>query len=190
MISAFATAGTIFTIVASIYGLYLAERLGHVSTRKAAIRVSRYPLFEARDRLIRLVLDGKMSQDDPAWRCAYEAANCFLDPRYETNIYQLVKSRRAAASTKASSTPDQDETFRCMRDAARLNPEYQAALLAVADAFVDMAIMQSQVHHRLWLTVRAAIARTSTSKSIGDHLEAFAVAATGAARAARRQSMA
>jgi len=52
---------------------------------------SRFPLFAARDRLIGLVIDERMSEDDTVWKSTYATANMLLDLDQRLHLKDIVK---------------------------------------------------------------------------------------------------
>src|SRR5687768_346692 len=61
--------------------------------RRAWHRRARYPLFEARDDLVMLVVDGKMTADDPAWKRAYTGVNALLGLHERISLFKLIELR-------------------------------------------------------------------------------------------------
>lgn len=60
--------------------------------KASVLRTSRFPLFAARDRLRRLVIDGHMEEGNVGWQHLSSAVNCFLNLRNQHDLVQFVEN--------------------------------------------------------------------------------------------------
>jgi hypothetical protein len=58
-----------------IYGCFLVWRYNVIISRKVELEAFQYRIFAVRDRVIRLVAEGKVSEDDEQWKYLYEHVN-------------------------------------------------------------------------------------------------------------------
>lgn len=74
---------TAISLLAATFILHMYDRKYVRDLKK---RSSRYELFEIRDALVLLIAQGKMTEEDPAWKYVYRSVNRLLDLRNEMNI--------------------------------------------------------------------------------------------------------
>lgn len=58
--------------------------------RTARRETSRFPLFAARDELVLLVAEGRISENDPGWRNLYDGVNFFLNIKNKLHVLDCV----------------------------------------------------------------------------------------------------
>jgi hypothetical protein len=61
--------------------------------RDSRMNTSRFGLFEARDRLVDLVADGELREDDESWRAMYWVANRYLRLDRRRDYFELLRQR-------------------------------------------------------------------------------------------------
>jgi hypothetical protein len=87
-------APTFITAALAALVVYFQWRSLSVGVAAARKETSRYPLYAARDELVRIVAIGALSEDNPAWRHAYLAVNRLLAIHQKLDAFSIV--RRAA----------------------------------------------------------------------------------------------
>jgi hypothetical protein len=114
--------------------------------RRSVLDTSRYPLFAARDRLVRLVVEGKMKEDDPLWRDTYGGVNEFLDQSSRVGLVSLCHSHLRLLLRMAT-RPElrrQFEAYRARLDeAAQQSPDFGNAMEAANKAVWEMCRRRS-----------------------------------------------
>lgn len=111
------------------------------------VRVSsRFPMFAARDELIRLVLDGKLPQDDDVWLAAYRVTNDFLSLERKLDLFDFLKdSVKSRIELEADDERRKDfESFKAeMKRIEGAIPEFGNAMRLVGSALMAMVVSRT-----------------------------------------------
>jgi len=125
-----------------------------VELRRSRRETSRFPLFAARDDLVRLIVSGRMREADPAWSNLYRASNALLSMHQELHALDCFWR-----FLKLSVAIEMDPAKRAWRDqmrhvedqAAERCPEFAAARDAMVVAFNHLVRRRTRLWHRALL---------------------------------------
>lgn len=106
---------------------------------------SRFPMFEARDELIRLVLDGKVAEDNELWVSSYRAANSFLSLQRRLDLWDFLKDfvRHSMELQDESRRREFEDFKKDMQSLGRSVPEYEAAIERMDRALWRMVMVRT-----------------------------------------------
>ena len=87
-------AETIGWIAASLalFGYVLAQAMYSWDLYQVRRVHARFPMFAARDRVVRLVAEGYMKESDPAWAIVYTGTNIWLNPERNYSVWHEIIS--------------------------------------------------------------------------------------------------
>jgi hypothetical protein len=107
-------------------------------SRQERLKTARYKLFAVRDRIIRTVADGRVSQDDPVFEFLYEEINDII-PRAKP------LSLRALVAALKKSRLLNDDTFRekCAETLSHSDPNLREAASVFFVTLIDILVMRS-----------------------------------------------
>jgi len=118
--------------------------------RESRRETSRFPMFAARDRLVRLVLDHEVDEDNPAWRHLYSGVNFWLslDRSYHALdwVWRYLKYI-AQAVTNPDLRRRHDSVKRELDQAADQIPAFREALRSTNVAFDHMIKRRTNAWH-------------------------------------------
>lgn len=112
--------------------------------------ISRYSMFAARDRLVRIVIDGEMSEENPAWRATYASVTELLKMHQRLHLVDVV-SRFAKYIFAVLADPALRERVNRLDDqmkkASKTSPRFAAVTKDIEDAFRRMVGMRTSGAH-------------------------------------------
>jgi hypothetical protein len=106
---------------------------------------SRFPMFAARDALVRVVLDGKVDEDNEFWRASYRATNGFLNLQRRLDLWDFLKDHvRHNMELQAEERRVRFESF-CseMKGLEKEVPEYGKAIEDMGGALFHMVMTRT-----------------------------------------------
>jgi hypothetical protein len=109
--------------------------------RTAHLESSRFPLFAARDHLVQLAVEGKMTEDDEAWLATYRTINWLLGIERRLDavnlLFNLVRNKVAEAKNPDLKRQG-DLHLRMIRRAETETPEFKAVRDEMASGMLHM----------------------------------------------------
>jgi hypothetical protein len=128
------------------YNLSISRELSR--TRR---ETSRFPLFAARGRLVRLVAEGRIDERDPAWQNLYAQVNFLLRMDQRLDLPDLV-SRYMTSQLEVDRDPRLreriDEQLKRTRETAARVPEFGEVVEETLDALIHLVRRRSTRLHR------------------------------------------
>ncbi|WP_437502318.1 hypothetical protein [Sorangium sp. So ce1099] len=122
--------------------------------KQARREVSRFPLFAARSKLVQLVAEDKIREDDPAWRNLYGRVNFLLriDNRFDALdlAFKYVKSQREIDKNPEAKLR-YEQMLELEKQAAARIPEFRSAVRDVNRAVWYMVRSRTTRFHLLIL---------------------------------------
>ncbi len=151
---------------------------------RAKRETSRFPLFAARDRLVMLVADGTMDEEDPSWARLYKSVNFLL--QLEQQLHALdVAMKYINYQIALAKNPELQERLRQFeresQETQRKIPEFRAAQDALNRALAHMIGARTTAWHKVVLYSLVVVIRV-----IGIALNAGTETAKTVFRAVRR----
>jgi hypothetical protein len=119
--------------------------------RQSRRETSRFKMFAVRDQLVDLVLDGKMDEDNEAWRSTYHGVNVILGLHEELHgLDCLMKYLRRTVAIERSPVLKRrlDEMRRQEDEAGRAIPEFKKATADAVVAFAHLVRQRTTLWHR------------------------------------------
>lgn len=141
------------------FGCWCVYRLSHrIELRRNAKEISRFRLFEARDTLVMLVVEGKMKENDGAWQMLYRSVNAWLNLNREMNAWHMAVE--ALRSARMLEKDEQLSSFvkkamRREKEAAERVPEFAKALEEIDAAMSELVLKRTTLFHLVSLTLLA-----------------------------------
>ena len=109
--------------------------------RRSVYFTSRFPLFAARDHLVRLVAEKKMDERDALWRDAYWGVNDLLDASRRIGLVGLI-NRHLRFSFRLATNRELQRRFgvyyKGLKEAAERVPDFGQALVNADRAVFEM----------------------------------------------------
>ena len=165
---------SVLLFAASVIGLsaYFGSVLREL--RWARRETSRFPMFAARDRLIRLVASGAVSARDPGWAYTYRGVNGMLGLHQELHLLDLI-ARYASYIAAIRSDPElrrRAQRIGRLSDAtSRKVPEFVVVLREIDQALTHLVARRTTRLHLVWLFLRVLLP-TLSLKAFGAVAEA------------------
>lgn len=133
--------------VVSLCGFVLAQVMYSWDMYWVKRHHARFPMFAARDRLVRLVAEEKMREDDLAWAVLYLTTNYWLDLNTRHSVWaQIAKHVRHEVANERD--PERgakiDHVGRILQERATENPDFASVALEIDNARLRM--MRGQTH--------------------------------------------
>lgn len=150
--------------------------LGRVE--RALLReTSRFPLFAARDALVGLVASEQMSEDEPAWRNAYQGVNSLLGLHQSFHLVDML-SRYARHVIRLETDVRYKQQFQRLlnleQEASGRIPSFASAAKAIDEAFAYMVRKRTRaVHVLVVVAVCAVLIVVRTFLTAGGHVAAI-----------------
>lgn len=141
--------------VASLLVMWLADWRERCYSRR---EITRFPMFAARDNLVRLVAQGVMSEDDHPWKWSYRSVAMLLRTHQKWHLLGVVL-RYARYVAKAHSDPAEQkrhiEIEAQLNAACKAHPEFKVAQEQIGEAFLAMVTARTNFCHEalLWLLI-------------------------------------
>lgn len=129
------------------FGFYFSIRAELWHSRK---KISRFPLFAIRDRLVLMIADGTMEEGNYAWRSAYVAVNNMLDLNPTYDLWQVcvrfvrLNKRLSGDATERARF---DEFVQIIKDEREKNPQYDQVVKDLDTEFGRMIWTRTKVRH-------------------------------------------
>lgn len=151
--------------VLGLAGFALAQAVYSWESYRVRRYHARFPMFAARDEMVRLVAEGAMDEDDPAWALAYTGCNIWLSPRTSHSIWSDLSTRLrdARARRKDPKAAERLERLKhVLVQRAVAIPAFGSAIIQSDDA--RRRLMRGRTHwwdrvaFRLLYTIAFAIA--------------------------------
>lgn len=161
---------------------YIYQRSLSLELRLARRETSRFPLFAARCHLVRLVAEGRMVEDDPAWQSLYGSVTSLLGLHQSLNRLDLI-SRYMKFLAALHDDPKLKEGFEKSKkreeEAAARVPEFAAVRSEAYEAFRHLVRRRTtRLHHTavflIFILAKLALltihAGFGTARFVGRHL--------------------
>lgn len=138
----------------------IGERL-HAQLRET----SRFPLFAARDRLVALVAEGRVREDDEGWRALYCSVNSFLGMHQKLHAFDIAVNYLRFMLAIARD-PELEKTYERERrtedDLVAKVPAFAEARDAVNEAMVHLVARRTTRLHEALLLGFVLMIRVAT----------------------------
>lgn len=122
--------------------------------------VARFPMFAVRDRLVRLVANGQMREDDPVWAIVYFTVNHQLDFNRNSSPWALVAEHMRYSRRKEHERDVIDGIGEVILERCLSIPDFGSALVAFDRSMVLAARQQAHWWDRVGLVALAMVLRT------------------------------
>ena len=130
-----------------------------IESLRSRKEISRYGMFAARDRLVRLVLDGEMSQADPAWRATYASVTELLKMHqrlHVVDVFSRFARYTVAVLTNPALRAHMNRLDGQMKRAVKSSPGFAAVQRDIQAAFHRMVEMRTSFIHVMALRAYVA----------------------------------
>jgi hypothetical protein len=141
--------------------------------------ISRYPMFAARDRLVRLVIDGEMSEGDPAWRATYASVTELLKMHQRLRLINVVSNFARHIVEVLTNPAVRERTERLnlqLKRAKKASPAFAETSIQIESAFSHMVWMRTGVFPHaqmrlflLWFRIKLAIRPIHVAVAVVEH---------------------
>jgi len=149
--------GLVLTVgsAASLLFMWFSDWREHCYSRR---EITRFPMFAARDRLVRLVASGDMSQDDHPWRWSYKSVTMILRRHQKWHLLGLVLTYAWYVARLSSSPSERQRVEKMesqMKASCQAHPDFAKVQDQIRDAFRDMVRARTNVCHEaaVWLLI-------------------------------------